>query len=621
MSNKKDIKIDDSMLSGSVINKKTNIIGEERLNETKKYVLETMRNSISHTLGPSGANTLVTDPSIHSSTIPSKDGVRLVNDLKFSDMVADSLYRMIADISNHLNTEVGDGTTSGIVIVDELYNKVKTLLDTMEPAPTPAGVINLFDVLTEVLIEELPKKYTQKFDLTSEDSWDILKKIATVSANNDPVIGEMLANIFKERNSSEVFVNVELGFSEDTMSYGEEGFEMASGYISNFMATESDGQLAKYEKPKFLLVNGPITDNDADTVFNILNVVCSTGQPMVLVAADYSVNVRSALERNRLTGIPNGNGGRMSFNCLAISLNSLHPTGKKRLSDLEVILGAKALKTYDGKIMDLPTNSADLDRVLGSADVVESLPYNTRIKGGGGYEDEIKARVDELKEKLKTIDPQDDYFGWVETKKRIAMLNRDMVTIKVGGVVMKQAESRKFLIEDAVYALRSTLNNGYTVGGNVSVYKALNDIEIVEKIVQNLLKRTVTYGNDESDVRSIATKFIKVVAKAFVCGYEQVIRNCYGSDPSVIKEIINNVLLKKDLKVFNVVTERYEESKVTENGLEIPTTNQLIVPGNTDVEIVKAVFSVLSIFMSSNQMLTALPGDFELWQFKNVVKD
>jgi chaperonin GroEL (HSP60 family) len=368
----------------------------------------------------------------------------------------------------------------------------------------------------------------------------------------------------------------------------------------------------------YLLVDGPLLDYDLNAIGTFVNKVCiAMKRPLVIMASEYSqaainwfIQLRSGVqvgESEELVRIP----------ILAIIVNTANELGNERLRDLEAALGAKALPTKEGKLLD-PPNANTILSYLGRSSKIKTVPFYCRIIGAQGDEGEIAGRVAEIQKEIaaKSDSAQDETVGYerVESlKRRIAMLNGEMCSIKVGGIGYKEKEMKRLLVEDAVYATKATIDKGITIGGNVSIYQCINTYrnDIENEITANLIKAkaSIIIGNNEKDIKKVVSKLLDIVSTSFLSAYHNVLMNAFDNNHKVNK-IINEIKKSQPNAIsFNIVKGEYEEFDRNNHSVNqvLGTVNylpDLIVPGNTDIELMKSVFGIIGIFITSNQFMT-----------------
>jgi chaperonin GroEL len=592
--------------------------------QRRRIILEVLRDiseTVGHTLGPFGSFTLLTEPYGASPVVPSKDGFRIMNNIRYDNPIYDSIYRVVRDIAGRMNQLVGDSTTSGNVIAYEFYKVLDKWINDarrkkkIHASITPAGISNILKALEEILIERLiDLGYVQQFNqngkiMSPEDRTAIYRKVGTVAANNDPYIGNLIADLFSKTHSASTFVNVERADGDQTIVEEDMGFEMNTGHLHRLMATEQDGLTAVYNDPLFLLIDGPLTGHDIHQFGDWVTKICIEAQnPLVVIASEYTQEIMNFFIQARAgIAVPVGNDGQTEMRRLPIIgliIDGSNDFGNARLRDLECALGANAIPTKDGKLLGAPTEITALLKILGRARKVKTAPFFCRILGGLGQPSEIENRISQLSRDLehKTMHDSLQFQAHIEmVKKRIAMLSGHMSTIFVGGSTYKEKESARQVYEDAVCAIRSTIEHGYTLGGNVSVPHLIASEwdHIVNDVVAKLIEKKVNVclGNDERGIADRVNTVLEAIQGTFTKAYEKVLEHAGYNRAQIFKTIIQCTRAQTNPRTFNLMTDHYES-------FADRTIPDLLVAGNTDVELIRATFAVCLTFLTSDQLMT-----------------
>lgn len=595
---------------------------------TEKIILDVMRdvsNGVKHTLGPGGKTTLLHDPNGVTSLYPSKDGFRLITNMHFDDYFYESIYMILRDVSVHTNMTVGDATTSCIVIMAEFYKKVLELYKSQN-GPfkyiSANGIGQILEVTSAVLKDFLyEKNYIIRLeDLSIDERREVVKKVAAVAANNDKSIGNDIAGIYEGvlETLDDLFVTITPNEGGETTTLGEIGFEAPIGHINRAFSTERDGATASYDNPNFLMIEGPLLDGDIKYIQPVIEYVClGKNEPLVIIADDYSNLVSEFLYKLRAGGMPfvDPNTKQQTLlpplKLLPIMHSTSHDLGHERMIDLNVALGGIVQVCQSNKLEIIPTDPGQIELMLGKADKIISAQHITRIFNGHGSKEKIKARIDEIQSLMDNLMMRDSdrvQSSVYVYKERIGMLKSNMVAIKVGGMTYKEKQYRVLVYEDAVYAVRSTIKNGYTLGGQVSFQHLITKYydELVEAIYKEIHNRQyqVIFGSKKSiELKNAIALFLEVVkdtTKVSYCTalsnaivddehYEDVIDTVYGHTLSEDKYTERGVL------TYNLMNDTYES---------LSHTNNLLVAGNTDYEVLESVIGVTKLFLNSEYIQT-----------------
>lgn len=591
-----------------------NVISEKDYFNIVNDVLSDISETVGQTLGPFGKTVLVTEPYGTSPVFPSKDGFRIMLNFKYDNPVYDTIYKINRDVSVRLNQKVGDSTTSGNIIIAAFFKMLRELIVDKKTKYTTTAIRNILKASENIICEKLKDYgYIKTInDLSKEEKRTIIKKVATVAANNDYAIGELIANLFEKFDfEPESFIDIERSKREDTYIDDDMGFELPVGIIHQSMVNDVDGMTCTFKEPFFLMVDGPLVNDDLYSLSNwVFYVTIELKKPLVIIASSYSNEVLNWIISARAGVVDKKTGEAITLPIAALILDDQGTASisDNRLTDLNYALGGIVLPTKNGRIVDAnKIKPMQIIQYLGQAEIFKSQMFHTRIIGGKGDPDKINARIKEIELDTNSKSLQDsvEFQSYIaRNKKRIAMLRSRMVTIYAGGSTFKEKEYNKLVLEDAVYAARSTIENGYTLGGNVSVTHLINHHrnELIQSITQYIIdnKITICVGNKENDIKNIVSDVLDILSYSFGEAYRRVLQhaNLSGSD---ITSIINTCVSDKIVKTFNLLSETYETIDSTDVNL--------IVAGNTDQELLHAVFAVTTILItSSNLMLLYNPG-------------
>lgn len=609
-----------------------NIVPPKQMKKVFLNVFDDLSRMIKYTIGPAGGNTLVTEPYASTPIYPTKDGFTVMNNHIYDNPTYESIYRIVRDISGRMNQELGDATTSSVVIAADFYKRI-TKYQSHHKEITPYGIKNLLDATLETISEYL-KKYNYVVDIKDLDKRtqiEIYRKIATIAANNDSAVGDVIAEAYEKAHSDHPYIDVQTSFNEETCIDTDVGFEIPYGYNIAYMANGADGITAEYDKPLILLINGPLGDKSVNFLKMWIKWIAedpANPRPLVIMAEEFSKEVLDYLTLCR-TGISrsiNGQRVLVRLPVLSICFNMSSEYGNWRVQDLEAILGAKALQTNNGNLIVTPSNATEFMMMLGRADHIESRFAFTRIRGGAGEESVRKGRIEEIKKLLNQN--RDAAQHGVQSaarleilKKRISMLEGEMQIIKVGGDSYKEKRNRKLIFDDATCAVKACIEHGITLGGQVSISDLINNTK--EGLITDIISRLNKPGSVKNIGINLTEKHLKNVISdilglinvsskaAFTAVFENATNNkwwIYKTFNSFSGELnYSKIIPVPTVKTYNLIKNEFEQinynSDGTINTISIP---DLIVPGNTDVECLKSVFSILSLFLTSNQLISVM---------------
>lgn len=613
------------MISNEIGTGLINLVDHDTLKRIVHDVLADV-SSVKSTLGPGGKANLVHDAET-VSLYQSKDGYRIVMDMHYDDYFYDSVAKLIKDASAHNNAIIGDGTTSSIVILQAFYTKLEELVEKHKDGfehISLTGVSNILETLKIVLKEELIEHNYIHFlkDYTVEEQLKIITKVATIAANNDRTIGEYVRNLFekiiREGKFDDLYVDIVPNYSKNTSEKSEIGFRMQHSYINRIYATEPDGSTATYTNPNFLIIEGALLDGDIEKIRDIIDYICfMKNEPLVVVAADFTAKMSQFLYSLRIGGQrrtfvdPNTNKNVETtlppYPIIALQISAGDDESHEKYEDLEVALGGRAIPAITQTWESLGTTPKEWESILGHADKITCIPFETSITGGYGDSKKIDARIDKLQNELDHMvlisDGGASELRKAKYQERISMLKSNMVEIRVGGDTFKERQYNCLVYEDAIYAVKSTIKNGFTLAGQVSMRHLVTHHanEIADKVIERLEKegRNVTFGAQRKPALGNAIiAILQVIANTFPTAYETAISNAIF-DTKEIEEILKtlyNPELKKPMS-YNLMNDSFESIDLDENC-------NMLVAGNTDYETYNAIVGITNIFLNTDNLET-----------------
>lgn len=438
-------------------------------NEARRKMLEginLLADAVKVTLGPKGRSVIITEP----NEIPhvTKDGVTVAKSIKLSDEFANAGAQLIKEAAVRTVSLVGDATTTATVLAQAFIN---ALYKEIEAGANPIKLKKGFDRAIEQVIEYIKANARELKD-------DDIKYVASISANNDPVIGELIADAFKkvgregvitveESSNSETTYNVVMGMQFDR------GFE-----APHFITNEEKGECV-LENPYIFITDHKI--QLTRDLLNILEPLARDHKSLLIIAQDYDSEVIENLKLNKLQG---------TLKVCAIKCPSMGEYRKEVLQDIAIVTDGTYL-SYDS---GLEVSDCNLD-MLGRAKRVIITKETTTIIDGEGSQAIIDSRVKEIQHKLTTIkDSQlDSEFYRDFLKRRVAMLVGGVARIKVGGKTEIEMKETKDRIDDAVAATYAAIEEGIIAGGGLDFYKCSIEMSLATETFNDSIEETGYY--------------------------------------------------------------------------------------------------------------------------------
>jgi len=463
------------------------ILGEEARKKLLNGVNQ-LADTVKATLGPRGRN-IVLEKKFGSPTI-TKDGVTVAKEIDLKDPLENMGAQMVKEVASKTSDIAGDGTTTATVLAQSIYTEgLKMVAAGANPTLIKKGI----DAGVAQVVNDL-KKMSQKV------SGKMIAQVGSISANNDVSIGEIIAEAMDKVGKDGV-ITVEEAKSLDTTMDMVEGMQFDRGYISAYFVTDSEKMVAELENPLILLNEKKISN--LREMLPLLEQIAKSGRPLVIVAEDIEGEALATLVYNKIRGL---------LNVVAVKAPGFGDRRKAMLEDIAILTGGKVISEEIGVKLE----SVDLEW-LGSAKKVTVDKDNTTIVEGGGKDDDIKGRINQIKRQIE--DTTSDYDR-EKLQERLAKLSGGVAVIKVGAATETEMKEKKARVEDAMHATKAAVEEGIVPGGGVALLKA----------AQNLKK--LKPGGDMQFGVDILTKSLEMPLK-------QIVNNA-GFEGSIIVEKVRS---------------------------------------------------------------------------------
>ena len=411
--------------------------------------VNTLTDNVASTLGPRGRNVLLHE--VDRMPFITKDGVTVAHFVELEDPFENAAAQIIKQAAIQTNTDAGDGTTTATVLARAILREAqKYIASGVSPIELQRGI----DVAVKEITNNL--KETAR-PITSTDD---ISHIATISANNDSTIGELIA-LAVDRVGQDGSITIEESRSLETSLDLTEGFKFSSGYCAGAFVTDERRAMMHHEEPLIFVTDHKISA--VEPILPLLELVAREGRPLVIVAEELEGQALAAMIMNAMRGT------------LKISGIKAPLYGEERrhtLEDLALSVGATFITRESGtKLAD--TKLSD----LGSANSIESTKYSTTIIGGNANFEEVETRIASLKQMIQNTDSIQEG----ETiQRRIVRLASGVGVIKVGGATEVEMTEKKHRIEDALEAVNSAQQEGIVLGGGTALLRASRVLRISE---------------------------------------------------------------------------------------------------------------------------------------------
>ncbi|MFD0964309.1 chaperonin GroEL [Pseudofulvibacter geojedonensis] len=440
-----------------------------------KRGVDALANAVKVTLGPKGRNVTISK-SFGGPTV-TKDGVSVAKEIELADELENMGAQMVKEVASKTNDLAGDGTTTATVLAQAI---VKEGLKNVAAGANPMDLKRGIDKAVEAIVTDLTK---QSKEVGS--SSDKIKQVASISANNDETIGELIAQAFGKVGKEGV-ITVEEAKGTDTYVDVVEGMQFDRGYLSPYFVTDADKMIADLDNPYILLFDKKISN--LQEILPILEPVAQSGRPLLIIAEDVDGQALATLVVNKLRG---------GLKIAAVKAPGFGDRRKAMLEDIAILTNGTVISEERGFSLE----NADLS-MLGTAETVTIDKDNTTIVNGSGDEDNIKARVNQIKAQIETTTSD---YDKEKLQERLAKLAGGVAVLYVGAASEVEMKEKKDRVDDALHATRAAVEEGIVAGGGVALVRAQKVLDKVkaenadEETGINIISRAI-----EAPLRTIA---------------------------------------------------------------------------------------------------------------------
>ncbi len=467
--------------------------------------VEKLARAVKATLGPKGRN-VVLDKKFGSPTV-TKDGVTVAKEIELEDPYENMGAQMVREVASKTSDTAGDGTTTATVLAEAIYREgLKNVTAGASPISLQRGIQKAVDAAVEHLAK-ISKKVKDKEEI---------KQVATVSANWDSTIGEIIADAM-DKVGKDGTITVEEAKSITTELQVVEGMQFDKGYLSPYFVTSTESMEVKFDDAYLLIYEKKISS--LKDLLPILEKVAKIGKPLLIIAEDVEGEALATLVVNKLRG---------TINVAAVKAPGFGDRRKAMMEDIAILTGGKCI-TED---LGIKLESIGLED-LGRAKSVVVDKENTTIVEGYGKSSDIQGRVNQIR---RQIEETTSDYDKEKLQERLAKLAGGVAVISVGAATETEMKEKKARVEDALHATRAAVEEGIVAGGGVALIRCLGAIEAIklegdEQIGVDIVKRAI-----ESPLRALATNA--------------------GVEGSII---VQEVKKRKGNDGYNVATGEYED--------------------------------------------------------------
>ncbi|MCD4796027.1 MAG: chaperonin GroEL [Candidatus Cloacimonetes bacterium] len=435
---------------------------------TLKAGVDKLADAVKITLGPRGRN-VVLDKKFGSPLI-TKDGVTVAKDIELEDPFENMGAQLVKEVAEKTHDVAGDGTTSATVLTQAIIEEgIKHVTAGVNPMYLKRGI----EKASKAVVERI-KEFSKDVKNSNE-----ISQIASISANNDEEIGDLIAKAMKAVGN-EGIINVEEAKSIETSLEEVEGMQFDRGYLSPYFITDADKMITEFEDPYILLFDKKISV--MKDLLPILQEVAQTGKPFLIIAEDIEGEALATLVVNKLRG---------TLNVAAVKAPGFGDRRKAMMEDIAVLTGGNVISEELGRKLE----SVSI-KDLGSAKKVIIDKENTIIREGGGKKEDLDARIKQIRAQIE--ETTSDYDK-EKLQERLAKLSSGVAIIRIGAATETEMKEKKARVDDALHATRAAVEEGMVTGGGATLIyaaRAIDDLKIKsheEKVGADILKRALSY--------------------------------------------------------------------------------------------------------------------------------
>ncbi len=451
--------------------------------QLKKGVDE-LANAVKVTLGPKGRNVII-EKKFGAPQI-TKDGVTVAKEIELADAFQNTGAQLVKSVASKTGDDAGDGTTTATVLAQAIVGVgLKNVTAGANPMDLKRGIDKAVAKVVECIKAQAE---------TVGDNYDKIEQVATVSANNDPVIGKLIADAMRKVSKDGV-ITIEEAKGTDTTIGVVEGMQFDRGYLSPYFVTDTEKMECVMERPYILIYDKKISN--LKDFLPILEPAVQSGRPLLVIAEDVDSEALTTLVVNRLRG---------QLKICAVKAPGFGDRRKAMLEDIAILTGGVVISEEKG----LKLEQATID-MLGSCEKVTITKENTTIVNGAGDKDNILDRINQIKAEIKNSTSD---YDKEKLQERLAKLSGGVAVLYVGAASEVEMKEKKDRVDDALCATRAAIEEGIVPGGGVTYIRAIDaleglkgdnadettGIEIIKRAIEEPLRQIVANAGKEGAV-------------------------------------------------------------------------------------------------------------------------
>jgi chaperonin GroEL len=409
-----------------------------------------LSHAVGITLGPTGRNVIL-DKSFGGPTV-TKDGVSVSKEIELPDPFENMGAKLVNAVAQKTSDIAGDGTTTATILALSIYQEgLRNITAGANPMAVKRGIDKAVEAVVKSL-ESQSKKLSKKEEM---------EQVASISANNDPTIGKLMADAF-EKVGKDGVITVEEGKTSETTLEFVEGMQFDKGYISPYFITDATEMKAELEDC-YILIHEKKLANVRD-MLPLLEKIAQAGKPLLIIAEDVESEALAALVVNKLRGV---------LQVCAVKAPGFGDRRKAMLGDIAILTGGQ----FISEDLGIKLENVELSQ-LGQAKTVRIEKENTTIISGAGKKPDIQKRIEQIRAQMEQTESEYDKEKFSE---RLAKLTGGVAIIRVGAATEADMKQKKGRVEDALHATRAAVAEGILPGGGVALIRAIDSVQSLGK--------------------------------------------------------------------------------------------------------------------------------------------
>ncbi|MBN3583440.1 chaperonin GroEL [Algoriphagus aestuarii] len=471
-----------------------------------KKGVDALADAVKTTLGPKGRNVIL-DKKFGAPTI-TKDGVSVAKEIELAEPIENMGAQLVKEVASKTADNAGDGTTTATVLAQSIFNVgIKNVAAGANPMDLKRGI----DKAVSAVVARL--KENSKAISTSKE----IAQVATVSANNDEEIGNMISDAMDKVGKDGV-ITVEEAKGTETEVKTVEGMQFDRGYLSPYFVTNTEKMEAELEQPYILIYDKKISS--MKELLPVLEPVAQSGKPLVIISEDVDGEALATLVVNKIRG---------ALKVAAVKAPGFGDRRKAMLEDIAILTGGTVISEERGFKLE----NATVD-MLGRAEKINIDKDNTTIVNGAGDANAIKGRVSEIKAQIEKTTSD---YDREKLQERLAKLSGGVAILYIGAATEVEMKEKKDRVDDALHATRAAVQEGVVVGGGVALIRASEALADLKGL------------NEDEDTG------INIIRQAIESPLRTIVSNA-GGEPSVV---INKIRENSGNYGYNARTDKYED--------------------------------------------------------------